>query len=94
MVSLPQFATGRVPGFLPGRHAAGNVIVALPRSGRADHAASSVGDQGMTEHSRPVHVLVVDDDPAIQDMVATYLHEYDMKVTVASGRQGSATCFL
>jgi len=36
---------------------------------------------------QPVRILVVDDDPALCEMIASYLAEHDMAVTAASGRQ-------
>jgi DNA-binding response OmpR family regulator len=36
---------------------------------------------------QPVRILVVDDDPALRNMIASYLAEHDMAVIAASGRQ-------
>jgi two-component system OmpR family response regulator len=50
--------------------------------------------QNMTEDSsQPVRILVVDDDPAMQQMVVNYLEEHNMRALSASGRQDMASQF-
>ena len=39
------------------------------------------------ESARPPHILVVDDEPAMRDMVVDYLERYEMSAVSASGRQ-------
>jgi two-component system OmpR family response regulator len=47
--------------------------------------------QDMTdESSPPVHVLVVEDDPAMRQMVVNYLEDHNMRAVSASGRQEMA----
>jgi two-component system OmpR family response regulator len=89
MASHPQFATAHAPDVFPSQIAIDSAVVAFPRSIRSDQAASPTGHQSMVEHSRSVRVLVVDDDPAFQDMVATYLDEHNMRVTRASSRHAA-----
>ena len=43
----------------------------------------------MTEHSDPMHVLIVDHDPIVRDAVARYLDEHDLRVAVASDRHAA-----
>ncbi|WP_407525997.1 response regulator, partial [Methylobacterium oryzisoli] len=38
----------------------------------------------------PIRVLVVDDDPAMRQLLATYLGEHDVLVATAAGRQEMA----
>lgn len=45
------------------------------------------------EGSRPVRILVVDDDPAIRHMVVNYLEEHNMSAVSASGRGAMASEF-
>jgi two-component system, OmpR family, response regulator len=45
------------------------------------------------ETAQSTHILVVDDDPAMQRMVVNYLQEHDMKAAVASGQQEVAEQF-
>ncbi len=40
------------------------------------------GETGLT------HVLAVDDDPSVRDLIATYLGDYDMRVTAVPDEQG------
>ena len=43
--------------------------------------------------SQPVRILLVDDDPAMQQMVVNYLEEHNMRAVSASGRQDMASQF-
>ena len=42
------------------------------------------GENGVT------HVLAVDDDPSVRDLITTYLGDYDMRVTAVPGEQEMA----
>nr|WP_269153125.1 response regulator [Methylobacterium crusticola] len=48
-------------------------------------------EQGHRTSAQPIRVLVVDDDPAMQHLLASYLGEHDIEVTTASGRQEMAS---
>jgi DNA-binding response OmpR family regulator len=65
-------------------------LVALPAVVRAQDAAPSSLNEGTQNGYRTVHVLVVDDDVTIQNMVVRYLEQYDMRVARASTRQEAA----
>jgi two-component system, OmpR family, response regulator len=43
--------------------------------------------------STPARILLVDDDPAMQQMVVSYLEEHNMRAVSASGRQDMANQF-
>jgi two-component system, OmpR family, response regulator len=45
------------------------------------------------ERTRPVRILLVDDDPAIQRMVQGYLANHDMRTTAVPDRQAAAQQF-
>jgi two-component system, OmpR family, response regulator len=62
-------------------------IVAFPTAVRVEHPAASPLGGGLQNSQRPVHVLVIDDDAAIQTMVTRYREQYDMRVARASSRQ-------
>jgi two-component system OmpR family response regulator len=91
MASLPQSTTRRMPGVLQHRTATVSAIVASPRILGADPVASSTDHWGMSEPNQPVRVLVADDEPTVQNMVAAYLTEYDIRVTSASSGQAAKT---
>ena len=47
----------------------------------------------MLQTSAPpaAHVLAVDDDPSVRDLISTYLGDYDMRVTAVPGEQEMAS---
>ena len=49
------------------------------------------GPLARSEDARPVHILIVDDDTAMRDMVVNYLEEQNIQAVGASGRQQMAT---
>jgi two-component system OmpR family response regulator len=55
-------------------------------SGRCDQSVSN-------ERPLPARILVVDDDPTMQNMVANYLEDYNMRVVSAAGREDVARQF-
>jgi len=94
MVSLPQSDTGRFRSdTLHGPVSASGTLVAFPHVPRVGSVAppldarKGVGNCDAMEAVRPARILIVDDDPTIQNMVVTYLEEHGMQVSTASGRQ-------
>jgi two-component system OmpR family response regulator len=45
------------------------------------------------DNSQPVRILVVDDDPAMQQMVVNYLEEHNMRAVTAAGRRDLTSQF-
>jgi two-component system, OmpR family, response regulator len=57
------------------------------QNGAADFQLAGVSPLSVTP-STPVHVLVVDDDPSVRQMIADYLGDNDIRVTdLGTGRQ-------
>ena len=75
---MTQYSTDHGWGVVPNRIATGGPIGA--------HATPFSRHQRVTQHSRPVRVVVADNDPVILDMVATYLDKHNIHVICASGR--------
>jgi two-component system, OmpR family, response regulator len=74
-------------GAMPGSAAKGSTLVTFPKPVRADSIFSTSGNLGTKHDSRPVRILVVDDDPILLDMVSSYLEGQGMHVASASGPQ-------
>ena len=66
---------------------AGRAVVAFPTALNTKAVAASSFDEGIRQSRRAVHVLVIDDDATVQNMVVRYLEEYGMRVVRASSRQ-------
>ena len=68
-------------------------IMALHRQvgGNPDGAVGGHDPLKGDESSRSVRILVVDDDPAMREMVVNYLEDHHMRAVGASGRQEMAS---
>jgi two-component system, OmpR family, response regulator len=55
--------------------------------------ASSRAQNMSAESGQPVRILVVDDDPAMQQMVVDYFEQHNMSAVSASGREAMAGAF-
>jgi len=74
--SRHQVATGYVPAPL-------GAVLARPSSDTTSRSDQDMND----ENAQSIRILVVDDDPAMQRMIANYLQEHDMQAAVASSQQ-------
>ena len=58
-------------------------LSAVRRTGAQDEA-SPAGSRPQPEFRRPAHVLAVDDDPAMRTLIADYLADQNVRVSVAA----------
>jgi PAS domain S-box-containing protein len=72
----------------PGRGSTFTIRLPLAETVPDQPATSSTDEGGTVTNNRPV-ILVIDDDPAVRDLLATYLTKEDFRVkTAADGKAG------